>query len=292
MNVSITKIVNIYQYTYKNYNLPIGFGDFLRGCISLLQICNKFNIKYDIYIKTPIFLYLKNSKHNDFIDSICTDVHYYTNQNTNFTDSNLHNLTQYYEYNGYIDKFILFCNDSTLYDDTIYILTNAYPIQAITVEERNQLQLLLEPSDTMLDYIHMTYTTLHVLPYTYDIIHIRSGDEFLVHNQQMNNDKLNNILQSIISHIHHEKQYILLSDNNELNYYISQQYSNIKIIVNDKIHTGKEVYDTDHIKNTLLDFYMISKSNQILSFSVYGHGSSFSKWCAEIYNIPIQAFII
>ena len=88
------------------------------------------------------------------------------------------------------------------------------------------------------------------------------------------------------------KIYILISDNNDLNNYITKYNSNIKIFINKKCHTGVKSNDLESIKYTLFDFYIMSKSNKINSFSVYGHGSSFSKWCAEIYNIPISSFII
>jgi hypothetical protein len=52
----------VYQYTYKNYKLPIGFGDFLRGCLSLIQISKIYGIECDIYIyiyKSPNTTFLK-----------------------------------------------------------------------------------------------------------------------------------------------------------------------------------------------------------------------------------------
>lgn len=292
MNADIKKIINVYQHTYNNYTLPIGFGDFLRGCVSLLQICIKYNIVYDIYITTPLHLFLKNYKRNEFIDSIHSSIHYYTNQNTNFSDSNLHNLHNYYNYNNYLDGFLSFCNNTTVYDNTIYILTNAYPIQPVTDDERRQIQYLLEPTNEIVQYVDTTLQTIQLSPKTYNVIHIRSGDDYLVHNHYINEDKLYNISNTILSYLDASISYIILSDNNELNAYIANISSNIKTINNKKIHTGKEVSDVNDIKNTLLDFYIMSHSNHITSFSVYGHGSSFSKWCAEIYNIPISSVII
>ena len=292
MNQSIKKIVNVYQHTYNNYSLPIGFGDFLRGCLSLLQISKKFDIAYDIYINTSIHLYLKHFKHNEFIQLIHSNINYYTNQNTNFSDSNLHGLQNYYNYNNYLDGFISFCNNTTIHDNTIYILTNAYPIQNVTNDERQQIQHLLEPTDEITQYIDMTLNDIKISLKSYHIIHIRSGDDYLVHNHQMNVSVLNHISNIILSYVNDNISYIIISDNNELNTYIAGLKSNIKTIINKKIHTGKEVSDTTDIKNTLLDFYIMSMSTHILSFSVYGHGSSFSKWCAEIYNIPISSILI
>ena len=47
--------------------------------------------------------------------------------------------------------------------------------------------------------------------------------------------------------------------------------------------------DTNLI-NTLKEFYIMSFSSHIYSFSVYDHGSGFSKWCSVAYNIPYVCF--
>jgi hypothetical protein len=57
--------------------------------------------------------------------------------------------------------------------------------------------------------------------------------------------------------------------------------------MNEITHLGEGVeLDNEKVKNTLLDLYLISNANQILSYSVYEHGTGFSKWLAETYNIP------
>ena len=291
MNSSIKNIVNVYQHTYCNYTLPIGFGDFLRGCLSLLQICKKYNIECNLYINTPIRQYLKNAIHDELIDAIHSSINYYTNQNTNFNDRNLHNLYDYYEYNNFLDGFVTFCNKTELYNNTIYILTNPYPIQTVINDERERMQYFLEPNDEMLRYIDINLNSIKLSPKTYSIIHIRIGDDYLVHNHPIPETKLEYITRIVSSHIDNTISYIILSDNNDLNTYITRMKSNCNTIPNMKFHTGI-TSDVDGIKNTLLDFYIMSKSNHIVSLSVYGHGSSFSKWCAEIYNIPISSFII
>ena len=291
MNVSIQKIVNVYQYGYHNYKLPIGFGDFLRGCLSLLQISKRYHINCEFYINMQIRQYLKNTEYNEIIDTVQSSINYYTNQNTNFNDSNLHSLYNYYEYNNFLEGFVSFCNETAIHKNTIYILTNAYPIQHITTDDRERVQYLLEPNEEMSQYIDIHLNNIRLSPKSYNIIHIRLGDEYLINNQHIHESRLHHITQMISLHMDATTSYILLSDNNDLNMYISGMKSNIKTIINKKMHTGTEAELID-IKNTLLDFYIMSKSNYILSFSMYGHGSSFSKWCAEIYNIPISSFII
>ena len=63
--------------------------------------------------------------------------------------------------------------------------------------------------------------------------------------------------------------------------------TNIKTIFNEITHLGEGVVSSlSSIENTIIEFYLISLSNNIYSMSIYEHGSGFSKWCAETYNIP------
>jgi hypothetical protein len=40
------------------------------------------------------------------------------------------------------------------------------------------------------------------------------------------------------------------------------------------------------VMNTMIDYYLMSYSNAIISLSTYGHVSGFSKYCAILNNIP------
>ena len=79
---------------------------------------------------------------------------------------------------------------------------------------------------------------------------------------------------------------------------IQNGFDGIILLVKDIEHLGGEISmkgnendgikDNDAVKNTMLEFYLMSFSNSILSMSVYGHMSGFSKYCAEIFNIPFH----
>lgn len=285
----MTKIINIYQERYNNYKMNIGFGDFLRGCFFLIQYTKMKNYDYEIYINTPINIFLKNFKKNDEIKKIENKINYFTEQNTNFSDENLPNLNNFYEYNNFIKKFEMFCTNNIYSDNNIYLLTNAYPVHNISDYERNILKSIIEPSDEMKIYIESTIQQLNLKKYNFEVIHVRSGDSFLINKMDISSIK-KNIENRINNIIDVAKEYLLISDSNDLNIYITNTLGNIKTIYNNKCHLGDINNDLVNIKNTLLDFYMMSYSNKITSFSVYGHGTSFSKWCAEIYNITNVAF--
>jgi len=83
--------------------------------------------------------------------------------------------------------------------------------------------------------------------------------------------------------------YMLISDNIQIKYKICDLYPQIKTLFHPITHLGEgtKLEDCDlQVKNTLLDMYLLSHSSNIKSFSTYVHGSGFSKWTAETYNIP------
>jgi SsrA-binding protein len=67
----------------------------------------------------------------------------------------------------------------------------------------------------------------------------------------------------------------------------------LKMFFNEITHFGEGVeLDNNKVKNTLVDFYVMATSKKIYSFSVYDHGTGFSRWCAETYNIPYVGHIL
>ena len=63
----------------------------------------------------------------------------------------------------------------------------------------------------------------------------------------------------------------------------------IKTLFKEIIHlceSDTHVENNEKIKNTLIEFYLMSFSKEIKSYSCYEHGSGFSYWCAKTFNIP------
>jgi len=88
----------------------------------------------------------------------------------------------------------------------------------------------------------------------------------------------------------------LITDSNILKQYIIKFYPtlNVKFIINNISHTANNINndDDDSLLNTLSDFYIMSYSKCINSFSVYKHGSGFSQWCALTYGIPYSCKLL
>ena len=282
MNTEIKKIVNVYQHKYKNVYTYIGFGDYLRGCFFLINFCKNHNISYDFNIDDFIFgKYLKNIHNKLHInEDIRKNICYFEEQNV---PGNFIYLQSYYCKNDkFLNDFIEFCNNTPIYDNVCYILTNSLTTELISPEEREIMQNLMEPIELIKNDVNTLLMNLDLTHKEYTTIQIRVGDngEHL--------DNYNNILSKLNNTIDESQKYVIICDTNKLNKILIDYFksnNNIKIIDNKKTHSAKSDLNEDDSKDILIDFYIMSLSAKIICFSIYGHGSSFSKTCSEIYNI-------
>lgn len=96
-------------------------------------------------------------------------------------------------------------------------------------------------------------------------------------------------LKSEINNLPKSENYLLLADNNPIKRYIINQFPFIKTFFKEISHSGEKVNEINKIKNTMVEFYLMSYSKKILNYSSYLHGSGFSKWCAVTYDIPYKS---
>jgi len=280
------KIVNVFQTKYVNGESR-GIGDYLRGCMSLIQLCEKNRKQCAFYINTPLNTFLKNHQEENIINQISNSIHIFEHHNWNYKSRNPLNITEYRDYNNYNMNFVNFCDTQKSHNNTIYIMNTGFPIRPINNNDRNIMKRFLEPKNELIDEINKILNEVGENSNTYEIIHIRTGDNYLVNKNNIEDNVLKYTNETIKKHIFSDKKYILLSDNEQLNKYLLEQNPFLKSI-NTVKHHSLHTNDTNLLKDLLIDFFIMSKSNRITSFSSYPHGSSFSKWCAEIYNIPYQ----
>jgi hypothetical protein len=104
------------------------------------------------------------------------------------------------------------------------------------------------------------------------------------------------IIDEIFSIIRTEDKnnnFIVISDNNYVKKIMKHFFPTFIILMHDITHFGEgTILETNKIKNTMLDFYIMALSKKIFSFSTYVHGSGFSQWCAETYNVPYSCKLV
>jgi hypothetical protein len=299
--------INVYQTRYKGNHLSTGLGDFLRGCYCLFQYCDIHNYKYDVLINHQIAKYLKNTQ--SFFDrypDITTDKYknIFNNivkfENSNFNTNILPNNIVSYKNNQSFDKaFENYMKSNVTFNKKKFIYTIAYPNihREITQEHRIYMQKIMECNDDVMNDVKYILSTLQLENSNYTLIHIRCGDKYLIPGytqpKHLSNYKdtkkilFNRVKNELRAVCNPSVKYLLLADNNYIKKEVVTAFPFIKTWYHEICHMGEgqNVKDTS-AKNNLVDFNLISKSSNIISYTVYEHGSGFSKWCAETYSIP------
>ena len=275
-NNKLKRIVNLYQLKYVN-SVAQGFGDYLRGCFCLLQIAMKNNLQFDINFENhPISQFLEKNLDKDTLINYSNVYRYMQN---NLEKDHL------LFYNG-------FCRHlNSINTQNYYLFCNSYPIANITQDQREFIKSKIQPNNELVIAVNKTIKDLKLKivdgqPYFYTI-HIRTGDKFLLQNNKLSPEVANRIAAQIQKYVVSSRIYLVLSDNSDLKAVLINIFPNFKAHFKDITHLGESINPPEEsVKNTLTDFFLMSKSKSILSFSVYPHGTSFSEWCAEMYNIP------
>jgi hypothetical protein len=303
-------LINVYQPVYKFGELATGLGDFIRGTYFLIQFCEENNYKYDVIMNHPVSRYLKNMQLKNTVEK-------YPNISVDTFNNLLQNIVKFQQSN-FIPNIL---NDNTIHsknETSIFrdfwmsylkkthtignktlIYTISYPMMNLPILEEHRLfiQYMMEGTEEVMKEVEsiLDYSKLEKKNYT--IIHLRCGDSYLIPGYKKTNNLLHwkenpNILFSRIKEEFKKfynpySKYFLIADNNLIKREITYMFPFIKTWYHEIAHMGEGVISKDStLKNNIVDFHMIANSNKVLSYSVYVHGSGFSKWCAETYNIP------
>jgi hypothetical protein len=299
-NVKI--INNVYQETYAKNVKATGLGDFIRGCYFLLQFCEKYNFQTNILINHPISMFLKKFYNTFNLNTNLFNV-ITACPNNNWKDTTLDSsnyMVSYNKDNDFIYNFIHYLHTINTSNDTsnenVYIYNVMFPYNIISDNHRIYMREIFEPNDEMIAYINKVLNDIGYNKYEYSLIHIRSGDKYLNNaNSQLNPDYIKNIINELFTLIQSNMntKFLLIADNNQIKSCLIKYFPRLRTIFKDISHLGEgTILEKEKVKNTMLDFYLLSYSNSIHSYTSNPHGSGFSHWCAETYNIPYKCKFI
>jgi hypothetical protein len=291
LQLTTNTIENIYQLKYNNDINASGLGDFIRGSYFLMQFCKKYNISYNInLLNHPISQFLDIYKNKNSLN--------YTNinkfGNTNHNPHILHNdiITNIYD-DSIDNEFLNFLSKQTVFNKTIYIYTITYPTNTIDQAHKETMKKIFKPTDNLSLLVDIKLTNLQLVKYKFEIIHIRYGDQYLIDSDETINETKFMTIISELKKLNSSKIYLLISDNNIIKKKILKYYPFLKTDFCEITHTGEGVdINMNKLRNTMLDFYLISYSTKVMAFSIYNHGTGFSKWISETYNIPYSCQLL
>ncbi len=284
-------INNVYQSKYENGKKnSTGLGDFLRGCYFILEFCETYNFQPKFVFNNCISKFLLIKTHN--LERI-------TNVLEGVSGCKNNNVREFVIENGIIHEplkdirnimadFVDYVVKSPQYSGNIFMFCNSFPINEISEKNKECMRKFLEPTNEMKLIINQTLNELSISSKQYIVIHIRTGDSYLKEeNNKFTNGYIHTLINNIKNDVNLENNYLLIADSNDVKKIIQKYFPNFKTLIKPITHFGEGVVlEEEKVKNTLVDFYLLSHSKSILSYSTYKHGSGFSYWCAKTFNIP------
>lgn len=296
---NIRKIFHVYQEKYADNLYPTGFGDFIRSCFFIIQFCNKYSFKYEIIINHPIAQFLLKFSSNyspNSNSSLILNNNVYMFPDSNWCESIFDNQNYIKGFMLIKQRFNLFvehlCN-LPLLNGCVFSYNILFPCDDTSIEECNIVRSLLEPSREICEKVDNHLSNLSLIPNQFIVLHIRSGDSYLKNENKIFDSHyfefIKNEIYKIISTNQYGNSILLIADNNEIKILLNDFFPNIKFLVYNVTHVGEKVQlEYEKVKNTMIDFFLMSKSSFIYSLTSYPHGSGFSYWCAKIFGIPYK----
>jgi hypothetical protein len=293
-------INNVYQSKYNfGHTNCTGLGDFIRGCYFILEFCDEHQFEPKIVFNNHIAKFLKIKTHKlELITNVLSSIQFF--KNNNFSKYNIKNgfiIDPVRDNKNIMADFVNYVVDSPSYYGNVFTFCNSFPRNNIPEKNKEHMRKFLEPIDEIKILLKQTLEELHLAFKGYTVIHIRSGDSFLKNenNASFNTNYIYKLVQNIKFDVKYITEnnpnivnnYLLIADNNNVKNLLKEKFPDFKLLLKPITHFGEGVVlEEERVKNTLLDFYLMSFANYIMSYSAYEHGSGFSYWCAKTFNVP------
>lgn len=287
-NPYLKKIINVYQPTYKNL-IAQGLGDYLRGCFCIFQICKMHGLEFDMDLSNhPLHKFLDDPTPNKYTMIDRNNIYWFPNPNYIPTGRSTYKKDSLAFHNEFIKhinnikqhQYFLFCNSFPIFN---FI----HDIARYTIRDK------IMPNEVVRREVEVRLSNLGLTKKNFSVIHIRSGDQYLLENKVLDPNIINKIIKICNPYLYFKKKhFLILSDNTKIKLMFSK-YLNCKFNLRDITHLGENAANNDEkMKNTLVDFYMMGYANLIISISPYTWGSGFSQWCSVIHKIPYKSYFL
>ena len=256
-------LIHSYRLQYRTVPLAPGFGDFLRGCLALSCLAIKFNFRLSLdFYSHPLSKFIESSAPR--LLCMGCPIEYF-----NKVSSGLEEL---------ISR-----RNTCL---PLLLSTNAYPDpNNITQRAREVVRILLQftPATDPESVLELSALRLR-----YAVLHVRIRDEYDA-NRIPNECFYVELQEAIDTRIIpvYGTNIVIMSNNIHIRNRLSRDYG-LPSTSSNPIHLGKRITRRAEsaIRDTVIDFRLMSNCSCIYSYSEYGWPSGFSHQCAEIYQIP------
>jgi hypothetical protein len=259
--------------TVKTY----GFGDLLRGTISLHQMSVKLGFNFAVDIRQhPISRHLAVNPHGR--NDACQN---------EYVDANIRKIKIIHCHE--VAKFYAIYNASLRTPEPLLICTNMQCNEPLTVECKQFMKTLLTPNESFAKYITQQ-NHLYNISSQCSILHIRLGDDDFFENRIVNGSNVNDAAKIISQYA--EPNDILISDSFGFKQQLKSMNVNIAMFNTYPLHLGdlstrfvERIEDS--FKETLYEFFTLTNASKIKTYSVYDWVSGFVKFAGLIYDVQL-----
>ena len=269
--------VHTYLQQCKTTPQPPGLADFLRGTVALFNFSKQYNYKLLIDTRHPLFNFLEPSEYSIVL-----------NDNNLEPVEFLPPMSYINIFNSLENMFKSGINFITM-TNSFYKETNKSQLTQfgeLTNDCKAFLQILLQPSNIVKENMNNLLYNVYGTD-VYKVIHLRCGDQCIYH-KLIIEETYNTFYDKITQYINQNEpaNYILISDGNMIAYELTKAIPNLKYHYNQPIHLGDlKNYSDKAMLDTLTDFFILSKSTEIIALSNYPGGSGFSRIVSLIFDI-------
>ena len=163
-----------------------------------------------------------------------------------------------------------------------------YLVQPFILYKINDINKYIPFQISNVFYFTKEITDIYSVVKPYNSIHLRLGDKFIEtpeHFKACPNDVRQYNEEALVRYIREnsEKRHLFFCDSRKYKNKIRENFSSIRIIDHDIGHTSYVNTSNKQMKNTIVDFYLICKSDLIVAASKSG----FSEIASYFYNSPI-----
>ena len=255
-----------------------GFGDLLRGTMHLCHLSQQLNFTLTVDAQMhPVgkHLILQNARdHSEYVVQNKHAVHRFINGDK----QELFNVITRAMNAGQSHPLLIFSNLS----EHMSVVPD--------VQSKSFIRTILTPTQEFKTTFNDMCEKFKInRPYT--VIHLRIGDEDLVHNTLIP-EKHTNALNIIDTHVnrHNPANVHIISDS----WNFKQRLGTVRphlancIIPTKPVHLSHSTEaDADTIKDTLFDLHLLMNATAIKTYTNYSWVSGFVQWVSHAFNVPL-----
>lgn len=255
-----------------------GLGDYIRGCLTLIKYCDKYN--YLFFVKKDshkMFNFLSDNKY--FISDSEYQNIYRVNENV---------IEIFGDY-GSVDKNInlLFSQGKNFNIITSGFYNYPHNYGEINENQRKIMKQFFTPNENLNKKLINIFKELNIIKGNYNVLKIRTGDK-IIHNESILDESFYHHIYNMVKRLKIKEETVIVCDSNLVAKKLISNFNYLKYYETKKIHLGDRYtnsYDSDtcYIEDTLIDFFLLCYSKKITSTF-----SGFSEIASIIFQIPIE----